>query len=107
MNEQEAYREAVRDQIVNNDRILMQAAKPKQKPQVAWRRVLIPIMTALVVALGLTMAIPSARAEVLRWFAPKNAGEYIASDPEEREPIEELEHMIAKPETSTVDIKVN
>ena len=26
MNEQEAYREAVRDQIVNNDRILMQAA---------------------------------------------------------------------------------
>ena len=52
-------------------------------------------------------AIPSARAEVLRWFAPKNAGEYIASDPEEREPIEELEHMIAKPETSTVDIKVN
>ncbi len=107
MNEQEAYREAVRDQIVNNDRILMQAAKPKQKPQIAWRRVLIPVMTALVVALGLTMAIPSARAEVLRWFSPKNAGEYIASDPEEREPIEELEHMIAKPETSTVDIKVN
>ena len=46
MNEQEAYREAVRDQIVNNDRILMQAAKPKQKPQIAWRRVLIPVMTA-------------------------------------------------------------
>lgn len=107
MNEQEAYRSMIRTNIVNDNKILIRARAEKPKPRIAWRRILVPVATVLVLLLGLSMAIPSVRAEVLSWFTPRSAANYIAIDPEEREPEEALEPLISEPETSAVDIKVN
>ncbi len=108
MNEQDAYKTVIKNQIVNDDQIKRTArtAAPQRKPAL---RVLKPIgvaLAALLIVFGVTMAIPSARAEVMKWFAPTSAQEYFTQDPEEREPNEQLETMIVPAEQSDTHVDV-
>ena len=106
MNETNAYHDLIQENIVRDEDILRCARTAKQPKHVPVRRVLIPILTAAVIALGLTMAIPSARAEVLSWFRPRSAGEYLAAEPEQRDPVPELEAILTAPEQNHTEIQV-
>ncbi len=108
MNEQETYKTVIKKQIINDDQIkqIARTAAPQRTPAL---RVLKPIgiaLAALLVVFGVTMAIPSARAEVMKWFAPTSAQEYFTQDPEEREPNEQLETMIVPAEQSDTHVDV-
>lgn len=107
MNEQETYREIILNNLIDNDRILLHARAQKRAPRIAWRRVLIPVLTALAVACGLVMAIPKARAEVLSWFLPSSVRDYLGADREDRDPQPELDAMITDASRSVTDIHVN
>lgn len=107
MNEQEIYREIIQDNLVDNDRILLHARAQKRTSRIAWRRVLIPVLTALAIACGLVMAIPTARAEVLSWFLPSSVRDYLGADREDRDPQPELDAMITDASRSVTDIHVN
>ena len=108
MNEQDAYKAVINHQIVNDDQIKRTArtAVPEHNPAL---RILKPVgvaLAALLIVFGVTMAIPSARAEVMKWFAPTSAQEYFTQDPEEREPNEQLETMIVPAEQSDTHVDV-
>ena len=47
--------------------------------------------------IGAVFAIPSARAEVLRWFGASSPAEYLTADPDERPDVPELEALVASP----------
>ena len=102
MNEQDAYKTVIKNQIVNDDLIKRTAriAAPERTPAL---RILKPVgiaLAALLVVFGVTMAIPSARAEVFSWFTPTSTQEYFTQDPAEREPNEQLDTMIVPAEQS-------
>ncbi|MBQ1632316.1 MAG: hypothetical protein II049_05795 [Clostridia bacterium] len=109
MNEQEAYKTVIQNRIVNDDQIKRTArtAAPQRVPAL---RVLKPIgiaLAALLIVFGVTMAIPSARAEVFSWFSPASAQEYLAENPEDRDPVPELDAMITAKDLTRTEIKVN
>ncbi len=109
MNEQEAYQTVIHNQIVNDETIKRTAATAAPK-RTSHLRVLRPIGVALVALLtvfGVTMAIPSARAEVLSWFSPASARDYLSQDPEDRELVPELDAMITAKDLNHTEIKVN
>lgn len=110
MKEQEAYKAVVQNQIVDDDKIRRYArtAAPERKRVsfCVWKPVAIAL-AALVLAFGVTMAIPSARAEVMRWFAPTNAREYFSQDPESREPNKELDTLIVPGESSDTHVEIH
>lgn len=63
---------------------------------------------ALLLLLGTTvMAIPSARAEVLRWLGITRPSEYLSADPDQRPAIEALDNMIATAKPEDTNIQVN
>ncbi len=109
MNEQEAYKAIIDHQIIDNDQIkrMARTSASQRKPAL---RVLKPVciaLAALLIVFGVTMAIPSARAEVLSWFDPANPRDYLALNPEDRDSVPELEAMITSPDQSHTEIKVN
>ena len=109
MNEQDAYKTVIKNQIINDDQIkrTVRSAAPQRTPAL---RVLKPVgiaLAALLVIFGVTMAIPSARAEVLSWFSPASARDYLSQDPEDREPVPELDAMITAQDLNRTEIKVN
>ena len=109
MNEHDFMKNMVRNRIVNDDRIKRGAKIGAEETKRRLRRALIPALTAvgsIAVLIGVTMSIPSARAEVLSWFQPKTPGEYIAADPEDRDPIPELEAMIVTPAPTEAAVSV-
>lgn len=110
MNETELYRDTVLNEIVDDGAVrrFAKAATPKSKR--AFGRVMKPaaiVLGVLVALFGITMTIPAARAEVLSWFDPANAQEYLAQNPEDRDPVPELDAMIAASENSHTEINVN
>ena len=109
MNEQEAYKTVIRNQIVNDDQIKHRAAAaaPRRKRSL---RILKPIgiaLAALMAVFSVTMMIPQARAEVFSWFSPASARDYLSQDPEDREPVPELDAMITTQDLNHTEIKVN
>lgn len=110
MNEQEFYRDVIQRKIVD-DNAVRRAAKTGHKPaKTVLRRALVPTLTmlaSLLLVFSIAMTIPSARAEVLQWFAPTSAQEYLEQDPEEREPNEELDAMIVPALQQKTEIDVN
>ena len=109
MNEQEAYKTVIREQIADDDRIrrYARAAAPERKPALrVWKPVAIAL-AALLVVFGVTMAIPSARAEVFSWFAPTSAQEYFTEDPESREPNEALDALIVPGAQSETHVEIH
>lgn len=109
MNEQETYKTIIREQIVNDDSVKRYArtAAPEWKPAL---RILKPVaitLAALLIVFGVTMAIPSARAEVLGWFTPSSARDYIGTDPKDRESVPEIDGMIVDASQNRTEIKVN
>lgn len=108
MNEQEVYQTIIKEQIINDDTVRRYAcAAPERKPAL---RVLKPIgiaLAALVLIAGITMTIPSARAEVLGWFTPSSARDYIGTDPKDRESVPEIDGMIVDASQNRTEIKVN
>lgn len=105
MNEQELFQSIIHDSIVDDDALLIRARTQPQRDRLAWRRVLIPVLTALIVGLGLVMAIPSARAEVLSWFTPRSTKEYLAAEAGQRDPVPELDAMVSS--ACSTDIRIN
>ncbi len=109
MNEQEAYKAIIDHQIIDNDQIkrMARTSASQRKPAL---RVLKPVciaLAALLIVFGVTMAIPSARAEVLSWFDPANPRDYLALNPEDRDSVSEMDAMITEPEKNRTEIKVN
>ncbi len=109
MNEQEAYKTVVKNQIINDDAVkrYAKAAAPERKPVL---RVLKPVaiaLAALLLVFGVTITIPAARAEVLGWFAPSSARDYIGTDPKDREPVPEIDGMIVDASQNQTKIKLN
>ena len=109
MNEQDAYKTVIKNQIVNDDQIKRTArtAATERKPAL---RILKPIgiaLAALLVVFGVTMAIPSARAEVFSWFDPASPRDYLALNPEDRDSVLEIDAMITEPEKNRSEIRVN
>lgn len=111
MNEKDLFEHIVRNQILDDDKIKRGAKKeaPNKKRDVL-ARVLTPVLTAiasLVLIATITMMIPQARAEVIRWFSPATAGDYLSADPADREPVPELDAMITAKDLNHTEIKVN
>lgn len=109
MKEQELYEALVKRQIVDDEAIKRYARAAEPKRSVGFVRVLKPVgiaLAALLLAFGVTMAIPASRAEVMRWFRPTSAQEYISQPSEEREPNGELDAMIVPGEQSETNVSV-
>ncbi len=106
MNEHDFFKQMIHDRAVN-DAAVKASVKMQTKKTAAWRRPLAIAAAAFAVLVGTVFLIPSARAEVLSWFTPRNTSDYVAADPGIREPIEDIDNMIMPPETSVVDIRVN
>jgi len=73
------HKESIRQAVLNE-------APRRQKKPVAWTKILLPIAACLVLLCGVVFAIPSARAEVLRWFDSvfSNSSEQIGKEREEQ-----------------------
>ena len=106
MNESEFYKTVVQNEIVDDGAIRRYAKAAKPKRTHAFFRVLIPVAAALLLVFGVTMAIPSARAEVLSWFKPTTAGEYFSQPADEREPNTELDALIVPAEQSETHVEI-
>lgn len=109
MNEQEAYKTVVKNQIVNNDAVrrgARTAAQEKRSASGVWRPVGIAL-AALLLVCGVVMTIPSARAEILSWFGMQPPSDYLAADPDERTPNPELDALIVTPAPVKSEITVN
>ena len=109
MNEQETYKTIIREQIVNDDSVKRYArtAAPERKPALRILKPAAITFAALLIVFGVTMAIPSARAEVLGWFTPSSARDYIGTDPKDRESVPEIDGMIVDASQNRTEIKVN
>lgn len=110
MNEQEAYQTIVKHLIADDDAIKHSVRMDAPQKRTAFDRVLTPVLTvlcSLLLVCGVVMTIPSARAEVLSWFAPSSAREYLAADPEVREPVPALDAMITASDRNHTEIKMN
>ncbi len=110
MKEHEAYKAVINHQIVNDDSIKRYARTTAPVKSFSASRVWKPIgisFAALVLAFGITMTIPAARAEVLSWFRPASTEDYIAASPKDRDTIPEIDEMIVSPSQNQTDIKVN
>ena len=78
-------------------RAVLNSTPDKQKKPIAWTKILLPIAACLVLLCGTVFAIPSARAEVLKWFRGDSAHSYLEQSPEERTPIPVLDELIVPP----------
>lgn len=109
MNEQEFYRDVIQRKIVD-DNAVRRAAKTGHKPaKTVLRRALVPTLTmlaSLLLVFSIAMTIPSARAEVLQWFAPTSAQEYLSVEPTDRMPEPELNNMIVEAAEQGTEIDV-
>lgn len=78
-------------------RAVLSETPQKQRKNIAWTKILLPIAACLVLAVGTVFAIPSARAEVFSWFRGSGPKEYLAQSPEERTPVPVLDELIVPP----------
>ena len=72
-----------------------------------WRRFGMVAATLLLLFGTTVMAIPSARAEVLRWLGIQSPSEYLSADPDQRPTIEALDNMIATAKPEDTEISIN
>ena len=91
-----AERELVHKESI---RTAVQSGKP-QRTGIVWTKVLLPIAACLVLLCGTVLAIPSARAEVARWFRIERPEQYLTEDHENRTPVDALDTLILKPAAS-------
>lgn len=68
-------------------------AQPARKGT-AWVRVLLPIAACLIVLCSVVLTIPTARAEIFKWFGFRSPAEYLATDPEQRTQVPVLDELI-------------
>lgn len=91
------HKESIRQAVLNE-------APRRQKKPVAWTKILLPIAACLVLLCGVVFAIPSARAEVLRWFRSAHSADYIAdylaASEDERQTNPDLDPLLASPDGS-------
>ena len=109
MTEQEFLKTVAHRQIVDDDAIKRYAKTAVTQKRPVPARVWKPVCATLAVLLllcGIVMTIPSARAEVLRWFAPTSPREYLSQPAEDREPNEALESLIVPAEENNTEIAV-
>ncbi|MBR4906821.1 MAG: hypothetical protein IKZ44_08175 [Clostridia bacterium] len=110
MNEKELFETVIKHQIVDDELIKRSARTETPQKKNALDRILTPVLTvfaSLMVVFSVTMMIPQARAEVLSWFSPASARDYLSQDPEDREPVPELDAMITAQDLNHTEIKVN
>ena len=78
-------------------RAVLNSVPDKHRKPVAWTKILLPIAACLVLAVGVVLTIPSARAEVLSWFHADRPEEYLTADPETRTLVPVLDELIVPP----------
>ncbi len=88
------------NELINKEsirRAVLSKAPERRKKPVAWAKILLPVAACLVLAFGVVFAIPSARAEVFRWFRIERPEQYLTEDPEARVPNEQIDSLIVPP----------
>lgn len=98
MNEHDFFKQMIHDRAVN-DEVVKAKAKMQTKRTVAWRRPLAIAAATFAVIVGTVFLIPSARAEVMRWFSATRPEDYLTADPQERVPVDALDILIVPPAT--------
>lgn len=81
-------------------RAVLSEAPQKQKRNIAWTKILLPVAACFVLLCGTVLLIPSARAEVFSWFGVSRPADYLTTDPSERPDVPELDALIASPATT-------
>ena len=110
MNEKELFETVVKHQIVDDELIKRSARTEAPQKKNVLDRILTPVLTvfaSLMLVFSVTMMIPQARAEVFSWFSPASARDYLSLDPEERDPVPELDAMITSKDLNHTEIRVN
>ena len=79
-------------------RAVLSEKPERQKTPIAWTKILLPIAACFVLLCGTVLLIPSARAEVARWFRVERPEQYLTEDPEARNN-DALESLILPPLT--------
>ena len=103
MNEHDFFKQMIHDRAVN-DAVVKAKAKMQTKRTAAWKRPLAIAAAAFAVIVGTVFLIPSARAEVMRWFTATRPEEYLTADPEERVPVEALDEIILVPASAAPSV---
>lgn len=109
MKEQELYEAIVKRNIIDDAAVKRCARTAESKRRIRLSPVLKPVLAAaaaLLLIFGVTMAIPAARAEVIRWFTPTNAQEYVSQPSEQRAPNDALEGLIVPSEQNEANVRV-
>lgn len=90
-------------ELIDKESIRRAVLKGRRRHEgIVWKRILLPIAACLVLVCGTVLLIPSARAEVFRWFGVSRPQEYLTTDPGERPDISELNALIASPAAEDV-----
>ena len=90
-------------ELIDKESIRRAVLKGRRRHEgIAWKRILLPVAACLVLVCGTVLLIPSARAEVFRWFGISRPQEYLTTDPSERPDIPELNALIASPAAEDV-----
>ena len=97
MKETEFYQKMIDKYAVDDFSVTTRACAPIVRKRRAWKRVLLPFAASLVLVCGTVLLIPSARAEVFRWFSATRPEEYLTADPDARVPVEALDVLIVPP----------
>ncbi|MBR4906234.1 MAG: hypothetical protein IKZ44_05200 [Clostridia bacterium] len=97
MKETEFYQTMIQRYTVDDETVERKACAPVKSRSFAWRRATAVAAATFAVIVGTVFLIPSARAEVMRWFSATRPEEYLTADPEERVPVEALDEIILVP----------
>lgn len=111
MTEHTFYKEMIYENIVSDASVKASACTAAKPKSIVWRRAAVAAALCIAVLIGTVFAIPSARAEVLRWFRSTSSSEYItdylAGDPFDRETEPELQSMLSSPNGNVVPIPID
>ncbi len=97
MREKTFFERMIQTHAVDDAAVMKRAAAPVPRRQRTWKRAGLIAAACAAVLIGTVMLIPSARAEVMRWFTATRPEEYLTTDPEERVPVDALNILIVPP----------
>lgn len=96
MKETEFYKAMINACSVDDEKTKTAAYRAVPQRSAAWRRAAIAGLSAAVL-IAAVFLIPTARAEVLRWFGISRPEEYLTTGADERPSIPEIDGLIATP----------
>ena len=96
MKERDYFKKMIYDHAVN-DALIKARVRHSMPSTFVWRKAIAIAAASFLVLVGMVFMIPSARAEVLSWFGVSTPRDYLATDPDSRTEIPEIEALIASP----------